>query len=535
MRLHPFHTSLPRPLLLADPFSVEPDALCRSAAGLVWDYAQGQKEWQDELQRGKMLGVMVVEDCLGRLFFLAAYSGLLGGRNDWDYFVPPIFDAQQPDGYFKAEEENISRINQLITEKETEPQRLQLKESLIQLRQEAACAVNEYKAQMYEAKKRRDERRKLPISSAERDEIIKESQFQKAELRRLQQRYRREAETLENRLSALDTFIEQLKHERAVRSDALQRWLFEQYTLVNGKGEKAHLVSVFDHFIGKLPPAGAGDCCAPKLFQYAFLYHLRPLGMAEFWVGDSPKGEVRRHLHFYPPCRGKCLPILTYMLQGVEVATATSDMDSQPMPEVVYEDESIVVVRKPSGLPSVAGKIPTLNLHQWLRHRYPSATGPLIVHRLDMATSGLMVAAKTKLAHQILQAQFARHAIHKTYIAVVEGIVHTPRGTVSLPLRPDWFDRPRQIVDEMDGKEAVTQYEVIGTEGGFTRLRLYPLTGRTHQLRVHCAHPKGLNAPIKGDTLYGKPSKRLCLHACQLAFAHPVSGQPMSFTWEAEF
>ena len=259
--------------------------------------------------------------------------------------------------------------------------------------------------------------------------------------------------------------------------------------------------------------------------------------MAEFWWGDSPKNEIRRHGCYYPACKGKCEPILKHMLQGlsVEENPLLRELQQEKDLEIVYEDDALVVVNKPAGMLSVPGKLDVDSVYQRMKRRYPEATGPMIVHRLDMATSGLLLIAKTKEAHQNLQAQFKNRIVQKRYVALLSEVLAEEEGKILLPLRPDPEDRPRQVVDRIHGKTAITHYQVIGREKEGTRVFFYPQTGRTHQLRVHAAHPSGLNAPIIGDELYGKKAERLYLHAEYIAFHHPISGQWIEVEKKADF
>ena len=453
--LHPLHTDIRKPERFTYPFCYEPHPLCLLAA----------KEVQQELQRmalteGKMFGVLVVASPAGgkleeaSLGFLAAYSGLLEGRNDWPYFVPPVFDAQPPDGHFKQEERLISAMQD---------------------------------------DSQREERRQL--------------------------------------------------------SQQLQLWLFRQYRFLNARGEVKDLVHVWQDYHCSarirrkypLPPGGTGDCCAPKLLQYAYLNGLKPVCMAEFWWGPSPKterlrvgddesGMIRQHGQFYPACRGKCKPVLTWMLQGLDVAPNPEEQTGQPLLDIetVYEDDWLIVVNKPSGLLSVPGRVGPYSVATILHQHYPDS---LLAHRLDMGTSGLMVAAKSRTVYVSLQQQFTSHTIRKSYVALLDAMPAQERGTISLPLLCDPINRPRQVVDYERGKEAVTDYEVIGDR----RVRLWPHTGRTHQLRMHCAHPDGLGCPIRGDELYGRPAERLFLHAERLELTHPVTGERMAFELPAPF
>ena len=440
MNIHPLHnTTSERPQRFTYPFCYEPHPLCRAAATEVQQYIAEHEEIRSDADRGKMFGVLVVDSTDG-LAFLAAYSGLLAGRNDWPYFVPPVYDAQQPDGHFKTTEREISLISH-----------------------------------------------HSPLISKQ-------------------------------------------------MSQELQLWLFHQYQLLNARGETKDLVDIWQSYYSReklrrkfpLPPGGTGDCCAPKLLQYAYQHGLKPVCMAEFWWGAPTKEEVRQHLNFYPACRGKCKPILTWMLQGLDVDPNPETLGLQRMEiPTVYEDDALLVVDKPSGMLSVPGRIEDYSVETVMHERYPDS---IVAHRLDMGTSGLLIVAKNGDAYRILQQQFIRHEVRKKYIALLE---HPGQGTgvISLPLRPDPMNRPRQVVDMAHGKRAVTRYEFIGDR----LVALWPETGRTHQLRIHCAHPDGLSNPIVGDKLYGTRGQRLCLHAAEIWFRHPISGDEMHIKSEIPF
>ena len=461
MRLHPLHTDIPKPERFTYPFCYEPHPLCQLAAKELQAYIASHAEIKEDADNGKMFGVLIVQNNLNtpnNLSFLAAYSGLLAGRNDWDYFVPPVYDAQQPDGYFKTKEREISKIS----------------------RESSQSSISK------------------------------------------------------------------------VMSQDLQLWLFHQYQLMNARGETKDLVDIWQGYYSReklrrkypLPPGGTGDCCAPKLLQYAYQQNLKPVCMAEFWWGRSTKEELRQHLNYYPACRGKCKPILTWMLQGLEVDVNPETLGFPHLEiETIYEDDYLLVINKPSGLLSTPGRVEQYSVETVMRQRYPDA---VIAHRLDMWTSGLLIVAKSVEVYRPLQQQFIKHQVRKRYIAVLESLENLehsrqsriPRkGTISLPLRPDPMNRPRQVVDMEHGKRAVTDYEFLsdiplpreGLGEGSQLVALYPQTGRTHQLRIHCAHPDGLGRPIKGDELYGTKADRLYLHAEQIWFRHPVTGEDMHF------
>lgn len=563
-----------------NPLDYEPDPLCIQACREVQEMLARREDWQEEIARGKMFGVLIVENVktdtdVPKWGYLAAYSGQIGGRSDWEDFVPAVFDYLQPDGYFKTHEAEISRINQSISHLEKDERMKEARTLIRQLQEERKRTIAAYQEKMKEAKAKRDSRREAGnLSEAEVAQMIRESQFMKAELRRLKKSLS-EKTALETEFEDYQENILRLKQLRKQLSDALQQWLFSQFRMLNQKGESKDLLEIFrDEALKEypqaaiatsriaalkmVPPAGSGECCEPKLLQYAYQHGYKPLQMAMFWWGESPKEEIRHHLQFYPACNGKCKPILHWMLPPSvfeSPASAENGIGGQkgPFPkqvemlyeqvETLYEDCELTVIHKPAGLLSVPGKDAAQpSVYALMRRKYPKATGPLIVHRLDMATSGLMIIAKTEFAYHRLQKEFLNHRVQKKYIAIISEKEISEKdipekGIISLPLMPDYLDRPRQIVDHEQGKEAITEYEVLEpVDDSHLRIALYPKTGRTHQLRVHCAHQEGLNAPILGDPLYGnEKAARLHLHAEEITFEHPLTGKKMTITRKADF
>ena len=527
------------------PFHYVPARLSVLAAEQVMRYVATRGDWAAELQAGKMLGVLVVRDMAGELGFLAAYSGNLCGRNDHDYFVPPVYDLLQPDGEFRQGEAAITAINHEIECLEQSDKLMQLTHQRQLLEQERDEAIAAYKQQMAQCKAWRDQRRASgQLTADEQQKLLAESQFQKAELKRLRRHYEQMLSEASHKLDEFQSRINRLKAERKRRSEALQERIFHLFVLQNARGERKDLMEIWGSLPQSplkggstilLPPSGSGECCAPKLLQYAYRQGLRPVCMAEFWYGQSPVGEVRHHGHYYPACRSKCLPILTFMLQGLDVEpnplSVPTECDGL---DIAYDDEWMSIVRKPAGMLSQPGKLLDDSVETRYRHR-SDVCGPVVVHRLDQETSGLLVLAKNKTAHQALQDLFASRRVTKTYIALLDGNVVSDEGIIDLPLRPNVEDRPRQMVDPVEGKSAVSRYRVIERKDGITRVALQPLTGRTHQLRVHCSHPLGLNAPIVGDMLYGTAASRLMLHAQRLQFVHPITGQAIDITWKSPF
>lgn len=536
MIFHPLDTSVQPPVRLNNPFYYEPDALCQLAIVQLAAYLRGDKEqtfaegavdasFQAEIAKGKMFGVVIVRQD-GGLGYIAGYSGQIAGRSDWPDFVPAVYDYLQPNGYFKTHEAEISDINKRICDIEQGQALHEAHQQLETIQAQQEKAITDFKTNHPSGAR----------VGESQEAYIRRRQFENAELHRLRKDYRAQVEQALRTVDELEGVLHRLRQQRRQKSDNLQSWLFRQFRLRNACGEVKDIETIFRDYGEQqgrkmVAPAGSGECCEPKLLQYAFKHEMQPLSMAMFWWGESPKEEVRHHLQCYPACNGKCKPLLWWMLQGLDVAPNPLDDDRHQMLPVIYEDNDICVVCKPAGMLSVPGKSPRESVYSLMKARCPEAEGPLIVHRLDMATSGLMVIAKTWAAYHNLQNQFLRHEVKKRYVARLSHEMKTEDGVLSLPLRPDLDDRPRQMVDKLHGKTATTYYQKLDDR----HVALYPQTGRTHQLRVHCAHPDGLNNPIVGDELYGQRGRRLCLHAEQLTFRHPRSGKSVTFEWKIDF
>lgn len=531
------------------PFRYTPHPLSRMAAEEVQAYLLTRQEWQEELQQGKMFGVLIVRTPEKAIGYLAAFSGNLAGSNHHSFFVPPVYDLLNPDGYFKEEEEQISLINRELKEIEASAYSSQAyRKKMEALHQEEQEAIEKQKQLMKEAQQRRNELRQTGTLTEEQlAALIKESQTEKTRLKRIKNAWKDYIDYQKKQFNPWLDRIKELREERKQRSAALQQWIFEQFRVLNAHGEEKNLYTIFDELLEQLPPAGAGECAAPKLLQYAYQHQLEPIAMAEFWWGNSPKGEIRRHGQYYPACKHKCEPILGFMLQGLDVEPnplLTPNTDDSQL-ETIYEDEYLLVVNKPAGMLSVPGKNGQASVQSMIRKRYPEARGPLTVHRLDMDTSGLLLIAKDEKTHAMLQEQFEKRQVKKRYIALLDGKVNTPneKGYIRLPLRPDYDNSPLQMVDFQHGKNAVTRYEVLGSktltiegqEHHCTRMAYYPESGRTHQLRIHSAHPDGMDCPILGDPLYGQAADRMYLHAESLEFRHPHTNQHIQITREAPF
>ena len=537
-----------------NPFYYEPSPLARLAVTLL-------QQSLPELKEGKMFGVLIVE-YEGKIGYLQAYSGQLEGVST-DGFVPLVFDYLQPNGYFKIHEAEITAMNHEIVALKQSNDYGKAIERLTKLKSEAQQVVAEAQQAMAVAKHLRDKRRKEKaiVSDNEQREMIRESQYMKAELHRTKKRYAALLQAAEAEVEAYNRKIAELKSTRKRKSDQLQRWLFSQFTFLNAQGERSDLLSIFRNYyllhspksvlathyaamgeqITLFPPSGTGECCEPKLLQYAFVHGMRPVEMAMFWWGEPPKTEIRQHGQFYPACNGKCKPLLTWMLKGMNVAANALEVEAKQSIDIVYEDRDLAVIVKPSGMLTVPGRSKKQSVETILRQRWNDNDTPIIVHRLDMATSGLLVVARNKEAHKHLQAQFKAKMVRKRYIALLDATVLNrvglpSEGTISLPLCADELDRPRQMVDRNKGKTAITHYKIVGKTplhdsyySEAVKVELRPETGRTHQLRVHCAHSEGLACPILGDTLYGKRADRLYLHAEYLEFTHPTTGKRLRF------
>jgi len=541
------------PEVFAYPFHYEPHEIALIAARELQDYLKTQTSWEHDFGMdpenngeiiGKMFGVLVVKNTSGELGYLCAVSGKLAGQNQHELFVPPVFDILPEDGFFRKGESVITQINERVAALEQRASYLLALENVRKSAQQSEFEINALKQENQRRKEARAARRielEQLHSTQEREEALKllgnESISDHYQYKKLKKEWKERLAVLESIVAEYHVEIDQLKEERKQRSAALQNEIFDQFYFVNKALEKRSVGDIFKDTLEGRPVAGAGECAAPKLFQYAFLNELEPIALAEFWWGQSPKTEVRIHGHYYPACRGKCEPILGHMLHGMELEANPLQHNPAANKElsVVWEDEHMVIVNKPAEFLSVPGKRIKDSVMTRLKERYPTATGPLIVHRLDMSTSGLLMAAKSLEVYINLQSQFITRVVKKRYVALLDGILDFNNGIIDLPLRVDLDDRPRQLVCNEHGKPAQTHWEVVERASNQTRVHFYPVTGRTHQLRVHSAHAMGLNTPIVGDDLYGRRSSRLHLHADRIEFRHPVSGEWMVIEAKADF
>ncbi|WP_338793971.1 RluA family pseudouridine synthase [Bernardetia sp. MNP-M8] len=538
------------PTIFNFPFYYQAHEIVKLAAEQVQEYLISQIDWKHNfglnqndtgLVIGKMFGVLVVENSNNEIGFLAAYSGKLADSNAHAYFVPPVFDMLTKNGFYKPEEEVLNTLNKEIEELENNKEFKNIKKYFENQSKIAKTEIEEAKKELAKKKRERKIKRNLAVTTLSqtdfenlKEELKDESLKQQYFFKKLKKDWEKCLEKSETQLKVFTDKIAALKSERKQRSNQLQQRLFDNYKFLNAKGEYKSLQTIFSKELQIAPPAGAGECAAPKLLHYAYKNNLKPIALGEFWWGQSPKSEIRKHKEFYPSCRNKCEPILGFMLEGLEVEE--NPMLKNPAEgkdlEVVYEDEYLLLVNKPAEFLSVPGRNIKDSVQTRMQKLYTDA---MLVHRLDQSTSGLLLVAKDKETYHNLQSQFIKRTVNKRYLAILDGVLQEKTAFIDLPLRVDLNNRPHQLVCYQHGKSAQTKYEVLEIKDGKTRVYFYPLTGRTHQLRVHAAHPNGLNAAIVGDDLYGKRANRLHLHAEYLEFSHPKTKKRFSFKVKADF
>ena len=552
---HPLEldTSTDLPKQFTYPFYYQPHSLCITAAEEVKTYLNTQTDFEHNfgldatkqgLKIGKMFGVMIIQSENGVLGYITAFSGKLAESNYIKGFVPPIYDTLNKNGFYKQGASRLNILNTEIEDLENNPELEKIQLRLKEIKFESVQKLQAFKKQV----KIEKQKRKLKRIEAEQKFSIdeKESFFKvlnsqsiqsNIDLKYLKLKIKENIKIAEKQLEELLQPIEVLKLERKRLSADLQKQIHEQYNFLNAKGENKGLIDIFKATGIEKPPVAAGECAAPKLFQYAYENNLKPIAMAEFYWGIAPSAEVRKHGQFYPSCRSRCEPILGYMMQGLDVEPNPIEKAGtfNGKLEIVYEDDHLLLVNKPPEFLSVPGKTIRDSVLTRMQNYLPNATGPLLLHRLDMSTSGLLLVAKNEKTHKNLQKQFIKRTIKKRYVALLDGILNSKKGTIDLPLRVDLNNRPRQLVCDEYGKPAKTKYEVIDIKENKTRIHFHPISGRTHQLRVHAAHHNGLNRPIVGDDLYGRATNRLHLHAETLSFEHPVKKEWVSFYCEAPF
>lgn len=545
-------TEIELPSKFTFPFYYEPHSLCEIAVNEVQEYLKIQTDFEHNfgldtskkgLPIGKMFGVLVVQNKQNEIGYVAAFSGKLADKSLPEKFVPPVFNMRTEGSFYIKGEAEIDEINSQLGALESNEQYLVLKKSAKKLHKTIADNLENQRKKMKAAKVGRKLSKKNAISilgdlefKTLTKKLMQESYNDQFLYKELLEYYDFKSEKSGKELTVIEDKITALKKARKEKSNFLQQTLFSKYAFLNQQKELKNLLDIFDNPAIK-PPAGSGECSAPKLLQFAFSNDLKPIAMAEFWWGISPNSAIRKHKNYYPACQGRCKPILTHMLNGIKMDDnlLLENLAEKQELEIIYEDDVLIVVNKPTEFLSVPGKEINDSVYTRIKEKYPDATGPLIVHRLDMSTSGILLLTKTKEANKILQSQFINRTIKKRYIALLDGNLVENSGTIQLPLRVDLDDRPKQLVDFEYGKNAETNWEIIKRENGKTRVYFYPITGRTHQLRVHAAHKNGLNTPIVGDDLYGDKTNRLHLHAEFIEFMHPSTNEKMSFSVDPEF
>lgn len=534
------------------PFYYEPHLLAKIASNEIQEYLESQKDFNHDFGLeeghsdsaiGKMFGILVVKNTENKLGYLAAFSGKLDDKSLPKKFVPPVFNMRTEGSFYTKGEAEIDEINSGLSAIIHNDNYRDLKGEFQQITLEINTDLEVQRKKMKVSKKNRKlQKKSAALTFNEIDfknlteKLKQESYNEQFFYKELQEYYQIKLNKVAQNLKIYNDKIDLLKKQRKEKSNYLQETLFSKYAFLNQQKELKNLLDIFNNPTVK-PPAGSGECAAPKLLQYAFTNDLKPITLAEFWWGISPKSAIRKHKNYYPTCQSRCKPILTHMLKGIKMDDnlLLENLSEKQELKIIFEDDTIVIINKPAEFLSVPGKEIRDSVYTRIKAKYPKATGPLIVHRLDMSTSGILVLTKTKEANKILQSQFIKRTVKKRYVALLDGELHTEKGNIQLPLRVDLDDRPKQLVDFTYGKNAETNWEIIRKENGKTRVYFYPITGRTHQLRVHAAHKDGLNTPIFGDDLYGKKENRLHLHAEFIEFVHPSTNQNISFRVEADF
>ena len=534
------------------PFYYQPHQLAKVATKELQTYLENQTDFihdfgihngENNYSIGKMFGVLVVKKADNTLGYIAAFSGKLADKSLPKIFVPLIFNMRTEGSFYIRGEKKIEEIGAEIQLLKKDKTYISLKKIVKKISKVIKEDLATQRKKMKTSKLARRLRKKEANTNLDKTnfdifnkKLTQESYNDQFFYKELQEYYSYKVEENNNLLADLENKITSLIELRKETSAILQNTLFEKYQFLNQQKETKGLLAIFNNPLVK-PPAGAGDCSAPKLLQYAFQNQLTPIVMAEFWWGISPNSEIRKHKNFYPSCISRCKPILSHMLEGIEMDEnlLIKNISEKEELSIIYEDDDLIVVNKPPEFLSVPGKEINDSVYTRIKQQYPTATGPLIVHRLDMSTSGILVLTKTKEANKILQSQFIKRTVKKRYVALLDGHLTEKNGTIQLPLRLDIDDRPRQLVDFTNGKKAKTKWVTLDQNNNQTRIHFYPITGRTHQLRVHAAHKDGLNMPIVGDDLYGTKQDRLYLHAEFIEFTHPTSKEKIHFTVPADF
>ncbi len=531
------------PAVFNYPYYHKPNSISLNAAEQVKNELLLGKVKHSFKRTGKMFGVLIVKNKQGVVGFLKAFSGKLDNDFWPSGYVPPVYNVHQKDSFFKKEEKELDQMTKKINNLEKESLFLNTKAKVVALNEELSFFLLREKTRIKSKKKERKRKREqskseLSIAGYEKMNraLNEQSKHEQMLFKKQKKELQNKLTRAQNKLNILSTEISLKKKERAERSRSLQKQLFKQYNFLNAHGEHKDLVSIFEETAFKHPPSGAGECCAPRLLQFAYQNNLWPLCFTEFWWGVAPESEIRTHNQHYPACRGKCEPILSHMLKGVSVEKSPLNKSLKEFAlAILYEDENLLAVDKPNNMLSVPGKELKDSVVERVKKDHPHISGPGLIHRLDYETSGVLLIAKNKEAHRFIQKQFIDRSIKKKYVAILEKPLFQKSGEILLPLRMDPFDRPRQLVCFKEGKPSKTTFRLILKKESCTRVAFFPETGRTHQLRVHSAHKKGLNNPIMGDRLYGSTNDRLFLHAESITVVLPISNQKITITSPCPF
>ena len=447
-------------------------------------------------QPGRLVAVLVVRKNDGQIGF---YAGCDQFDSEDSFFVKSFWQ-QLPAAHFPSIQTDYLS--------EALEQRAKAEEAYLQFR----SAARERKALRRSARLNH---------TADLTQLAIESQRDSRELDRLKallSQAIREEEKMHYRIHS--------ETQKALYADWRHR--LEQIQLSNAIGQQQSLFQLLSDSIEKEEWLKALlRSSLPALINLARKNQDKLLAFGSFWWGRLPSHDVRQNGVFYSFAKERHARFLDFQLLGESLETNLLAVDhfAHWKADIIYEDDDLVAVNKPAGMLSVPGKHPVNNVYNTVLSLYPQASGPMLLHRLDMATSGVLLFAKNKTTHQQMQNAFAQGWIKKRYIALLEKCPESLQGSINLPLCLNPLDRPRQMVSRAYGKAALTEYEVLGNEGLLTRVAFFPKTGRTHQLRLHAAHRRGLNSAIVGDDLYGHPAERLYLHAESLQFTHPKTGQ----------
>lgn len=462
-------------------------------------------------QEGKMYGILLVELPNGEPRVIKAFSGLLNGNSMVQGWVSPIPGREEVALLETQTLAKLEAIKQEIISLEKLSEREEYKTlSAEYTEQLQALSLHHYHSKLQRQTQRQEFWQTLTDESLKiaLEQLAAESRLQGIERRNLKRRQNEILQPLQQIITSADQKIAELKQQRKQLSRQLQTEMHAAYRLTNFQGQSLSLQKL-------LPagtPTGTGECCAPKLLHYAATHQLKPLAMAEFWWGNSTV-EDKIQGEFYGACLERCQPLMGFLLSGLKPNQV----------EIIYEDEWLIAVNKSSGLLSVPGRYFHNQDSVISRLRYLYHQEIIAGHRLDQDTSGILLIAKDAITYSQISKQFQKRQVSKVYEALLAGVLNIQEGEINLPLWGNPDNRPYQEVNLAQGKPSLTRFRVMNREGNYTRVEFVPITGRTHQLRVHAADKRGLGMSILGDKLYGDHQNigRLYLHARELRFQHP--------------